>query len=360
MRNLKSKRILSRLCLLFLFAALPGATYGISENQKSRFPERMIDLSLLRLPPASVQHRPFEIRGEKNKLYSGLRIQNPNGPCLKITNSQNIRIENSQIGPCRGSGIEILNSNNITLNGNFITQTEGMPNVYAREIKNLRVEKNQMTQGSSGVYIERGQEIQVNKNRIFNVQGPFPRGQFVQFNEVNGPRNSISCNLGENQLGRSYAEDAINLFRSAGSPESYIEVYGNKIKGGGPSQSGGGIMTGDGGSSFFINAHRNILVNPGQYGIAAAGGHTINIYQNQVYAKSQSFTNVGIYVWDQYKSNCSNISVFSNLISWLSKDGSPNPLWSHGNCGTVAGWDSNNTSAHINEDILHQSIPGCE
>ncbi len=329
------------------------------ESSSASFPAPLINPSIMRLPHPSIQHRTFEIRGEKNKRYSGLKIRNPNGPCLKITNSQNIHIENSQIGPCGGAGIEIVNSQIVSIRETFISHTTGMPNIYARQSSQLEIKNNQLSYGSSGVYVEKGQQIQVNFNRIFNVQGPFPRGQFVQFNEVRGPRNSISCNLGENQLGSSNPEDAINLFKSAGSPDSYIEVYGNKIKGGGPSSSGGGIMTGDGGDSFFINVRKNILVNPGQYGIAAAGGHTIDIYENMVYAKSQPFTNVGIYVWDQYRSSCNNISVFSNLISWMSKDAQPNPLWSEGNCGPVGGWDSNNSQAPLDEKILDQPIPGC-
>ncbi len=80
-------------------------------------------------------------------------------------------------------------------------------------------------------------------------------------------------------------------------------------------------MVGDGGDSSFIRVQQNTLVDPGQYGIGVAGGSTIDVYENFVYAKSQEFTNVGLYVWNQYSSNCSNISVFNNQVLWFSSSG---------------------------------------
>lgn len=328
-------------------------------QSKDLFPRQMIDTRKLSLPPQGVRHSPLDLRGARNRVLSGLRISNPNGPCIRLRDSQNIKILNSQIGPCKGSAIELHQSSKVEISGNLIGPALSGPSVFGRQVTDLQIHRNQVQGGSSSIYIEIGSSVQVHHNRFFNVQGPFPRGQFVQFNEVRGPKNQISCNVGENQLGKSYAEDAINLFKSAGSPDSYIEIYGNKIKGGGPSSSGGGIMTGDGGDSFFINVRRNILVDPGQYGIAAAGGHTINIFENLVKARSQPFTNVGLYVWDQYNSSCNNISVFSNFVNWVNKEGHSNPLWNHGNCGDVGGWDSNDSSLELQDSILDLKIPGC-
>lgn len=55
--------------------------------------------------------------------------------------------------------------------------------------------------------------------------------------------------------------DAINLYKSNGIAGDPIQVIGNRIRGGGPSTSGGGIMTGDQGGSYILVSI--ILVNPG-------------------------------------------------------------------------------------------------
>jgi hypothetical protein len=121
-----------------------------------------------------------------------------------------------------------------------------------------------------------------------------PRGQFVQFDKVVGGENRISCNVGRNQPGQGTPEDAISLYKSHGAQNLPISVLYNLIIGGGPSDSGGGIMLGDDGGSYQL-AKGNILIDPGQYGIGVASGNNMTIADNLVYARKQPFTNVGIY-----------------------------------------------------------------
>src|SRR4029078_11830812 len=121
--------------------------------------------------------------------------------------------------------------------------------------------------------------IQVRCNTITNVKGPVPRGQFVQFDKVSGNGNSVSCNVGRNEPGRSNPEDGISLYQSYGEAGSPIVVRDKLLVGGGPSRSGAGIMLGDYGGSYQI-AERNILVDPGQYGIAVSSGSHMSIIDN--------------------------------------------------------------------------------
>jgi hypothetical protein len=58
----------------------------------------------------------------------------------------------------------------------------------------------------------------------------------------------------------------------------------------------------------------------------------MTIEGNVVYARQQSFTNVGIYAWDQYASSCTDVTVKNNRVDWTSKDGTKNPWWNGGNC----------------------------
>ncbi|MGB2609396.1 MAG: hypothetical protein WBC80_10495 [Isosphaeraceae bacterium] len=149
-------------------------------------------------------------------------------------------------------------------------------------------------------------------------------GQLAQFDKVTGGGNRINHNLALNILGKSNPEDVINIYKSSGTLDDPIQVIGNKIRGGGPSDSGGGIMTGDSGGAYIV-VKDNILVDPGQYGIAIAGGHHIQILDNKVFGKRQSFTNVGTHVWNQSKAPCHDHSVKGNRVRWFNKGGMENP-----------------------------------
>ena len=332
----------------------------IPPSNPHAFPQQMIDLSRMSLPPLGVQNQPLVINGAQGKVLQGLRISNPHGHCIEINGGYDITITNSEIGPCGGAGIAIRRAGNVTVKDSYLHDSGGKL-IDALNVKNLSVRRNQFARGSAGVYAQESTGVEVIENRFLNMKGPFPAGQFVQYNQVTGAYNRIFCNLGENQMGQSYPEDAINLFKSSGTFESYLQVYGNKIKGGGPSQSGGGIMLGDGGESSFIRANNNRLVNPGQYGIAVAGGSTIDVYHNQVFAVSQSFTNVGLYAWNQYPGTCENISIFSNEVKYLNKDGVQNGFWDGQNCGPIGGVGSNNLWADfLTPAILDTEMPACQ
>jgi hypothetical protein len=193
--------------------------------------------------------------------------------------------------------------------------------------------------------------IIVNNNQFKNMVGPMPHGQFVQFDNVSGANNSISYNRGENIFGQSNPEDAINLYKSNGTVSSPIQIVGNWIRGGGPSTSGGGIMLGDNGGSYQV-ASGNILVNPGQYGMAIAGGDNISIANNSVYAAAQSFTNIGLYVWGQSGSPCTNTTVSGNQVKFFNSSNVENDVWIAGGETTPSGWTTNTFGANIDASIL--------
>ncbi len=274
---------------------------------------------------------PLVIDGKADLTISGLEIANPKGNGITVRNSKRIRIENCKIGPCKGEAV----------------------NVYACE--GVAVSGNRFEAVSTGVYALDSRHVEVTRNRCLNVQGPFPRGQLAQFDKVTGGGNRINQNLALNILGKSNPEDVINIYQSSGTPDDPIQVVGNKIRGGGPSGSGGGIMTGDGGGGYIV-VRDNILVDPGQYGIAIAGGHYIQVLNNKVVGKRQPFTNVGIYVWNQSKAPSDGHTVRGNRVRWFNNAGIENPCWDAGNCGTVAGWDGNDWHADLDDEILPTSL----
>jgi hypothetical protein len=276
---------------------------------------------------------PLVIDGKADLTIRGLEIANPQGNGITIRNSKRIRIEDCKIGPCKGEAV----------------------NIYACEA--VTVTENRFEAVSTGVYALDSSQIIVIHNRCLNVHGPFPRGKLAQFDKVTGGGNRINHNLALNVLGKSNPQDVINIYKSSGMADDPIQIIGNKIRGGGPSVSGGGIMTGDSGGAYIV-VRGNVLVDPGQYGIAIAGGHHIQILDNKVFGKRQPFTNVGIYVWNQSKAPSHDHTVRGNQVRWFSKSGMENAGWDAKNCGTVTGCDDNDWHADLDDKLLPTDLLG--
>ncbi|WP_276502643.1 PKD domain-containing protein, partial [Terrimonas pollutisoli] len=268
----------------------------------------------LKLPASA----PRTYNGQSNFVIENLSFTNMNGNNITIFNGNNITIRNCYFGVSKGIGVELENCSNVTIENCFFANNK------------------------SGVYATSCSGIKVNNNQFINAQGPFPRGQFVQFNSVTGSGNSVSGNRGECFRGESYAEDLVNMYRSNGTSGSPVLVKDNLFRGGGPSPSGGGLMSGDFDGGYVI-VENNKLVFPGNYGIGIAGGNNIKLLNNSVYSERRPWTNVGIYVWAQQGASCSQITVEGNKSTWTHKDGFNNPFWDGGNCGPIT-WDGLNSS----------------
>ncbi len=278
---------------------------------------------------------PIVLNDIHDTTITGLEITNPDGHCIRLNNCTNITIENCFLRDASGNGVNVENSSNIT-------------------VTNCSMESI-----ATGVYVQgQSSQIQVLYNTCVNVNGPFPRGQLTQFNGVSGENNKINYNVAENFLGESYPEDIINVYKSNGTADSPIEIKGNWIRGGGPSSSGGGILVGDNGGSY-TTVEDNILVNPGQYGLAIAGGENMKLLNNTVFAEQKDFNNVGLYVWNQYDPACGNHTVSGNSVNYTKADGTKNNAWNGNNCGEIIGWDDNEWGADIDASILPEVIDRC-
>ncbi|MGZ3754807.1 MAG: right-handed parallel beta-helix repeat-containing protein [Mucilaginibacter sp.] len=261
-----------------------------------------------------------------DKVIRGLATAN-----ITLNNCYNIVIVNCKVGPNNGMGIQLY------------------------KCKNIRVDSCYLDSVNTGVYALESTGILVTACQGKNMQMGRPRGQFIQFNEVTGPGNGVQNCRFEEIAGESNQEDAISIFKSSGTADSPILITGNWIRGGGPSKTGGGIMLGDTGGDYQI-ARDNILVNPGQYGMAIAGGHHNEIINNKIYSKQQSFTNVGLYIWAQAGAACGLNTISGNQVNWKMHTGENNGSWNNGNCGPVTGWTDNTWNAKIDESILPQQI----
>ncbi len=269
-----------------------------------------------------------------NLVISNKSIVNAKDDCIKLTNCSNIHITACKFLNGSKRGIYLYNCHNIIID--FCSFSNTVTGVLADHC-----------QGG----------IAVNHNQFLNMVGPVPAGQYVQFNTVNGAGLSISYNKGENIFGKGKPEDCINLYKSNGTAESPIKVIGNWIRGGGPSGSGGGIMLGDNGGSYQI-ARDNILVDPGEYGMAIAGGSNISMINNIVYGKSQPFTNVGLYVDAIGGYPVSHATVKGNRINFYNAANYNNNCWLEGKTEKPDGWDNGNIwgDKTLNEHILPATI----
>jgi hypothetical protein len=303
---------------------------------------------------------PLVINGEKDVVIQHVQVSNPNGSCIQITNNaQNIIIENSEIGPCSGHGIDATWSYGIDIRNSYIHDTGGNT-IQAHRVGRLNVYNNRVERGTSLVHNYLSYPISITHNKFLNAKGPSPAGHLVAFDSVAGEGNRINCNVGENVMGQSNPEEAILLYKSTGDPTDPIQIVGNKIKGGGPSNRGGGIGAGDSAGAYAV-IKDNILIDTGSYGIGIGGGHHIQVINNLVYGRQQPFTNSGIWVWNwnNYDPNCYSHTVQGNSVNWTHKSGSKNPNWDGGDCGPIAGWDDNTWDSNIDPSIEDLTIPSC-
>ncbi len=280
------------------------------------------------------------------QVVTGMHITNPSGPCINGSGVTNVRITNNKIGPCgpadTGVGVNLYQAGT-----------------------NIRVDHNSFDDIASALYvIQGGNDIVFEQNHATRIRGPFPRGQMVQFNNVRGSGHKVMCNVSDQTTPgyRIGPEDHVNMFASSGTVASPIDIAYNKIRGGGPSQTGGGMLAGDTGSDN-VTIRDNILIHPGQYGIAVAGGSNIRLLRNRVYSRTVfPWSNIGAYVWSQYGASCSGNEVRGNQAFFLSRNGVANPFWNAGNCGAVAGesentWDQGTTT--LSEAMWNEQIPAC-
>lgn len=271
--------------------------------------------------------KPLILSNVSNRVINGLQITNGTGVCIYMMNCSNVTIKNCNLGPSLLTGIEAHNCTNIHVDSCVISNV------------------------STGMYALDSFTIQFTNNDVLNVKGPFPQGQMVQFDHVTGTGNRVLNNRCENISGQSNPEDAISMYKSSGTKADPIIISGNLIRGGGPSRTGGGIMLGDNGGSYMI-AQNNILVNPGNYGMAIAGGTNLQIINNTIYSSKTSVSNVGVYIWNQSIGGCSLNTISGNQVNWTNASNQSNNSWDNGNCGAVTGWDTNIWGANINANIL--------
>ena len=300
------------------------------------------------------------------KLHFRRRLQ-PGQAAIQIRNCENISVKNCAFVGI-GAAIQVSGSKNVSIeNCAFVDLFESgssgvVPQIGVEiyQVQGLFVEDCLFEFVSTGLYAADSEDVTFKKNAIFNVLGPYPRGQAVQFARVSGTRNLISENYILNESGISAPQDCINLFKSFGTKDYPIRVENNLISGDptngnqNQSSSGSGIMVGDGGGAFQL-IRQNQLDSPGQVGIGVAGGDQIVIVENVVRGEVTKYSNVGISVWSQYPAVSGNVMVMSNIIGWKNKDSRLNNHW-QGKAKFGQEWEFSNVEWKDNQEAFPEDL----
>jgi parallel beta-helix repeat protein len=281
---------------------------------------------------------PINLSGQTNITISGDSININNGTAIGIhlTNCSNVHITKCKIMNSTNDGIQLSNCTNVVIDSCFVT--------------NVR----------AGVNAMYSVTVKVNNNQFLNMNGPFPSGNFVQFNNVNGGGCQINNNRCEDVVGvAQHPQDGLSVYQSNGLQGDSIQVIGNWIRGGQiQNDSGGaaGIVLGDVGGSYQV-ARNNILVNPGYVGAQVQGGSHIKMDHNIVYSSSTPYSNCGICYGNYSGAASTDVTISYNSVRYYQTSGAEmDAWWDPSTAVQPLGWSTNVLKANIDASILPTTI----
>lgn len=290
-----------------------------------------------------------------SRVHSGYTVRTQN---LGYNAANNIVIENlhfnnpTDIISFPYAALSISNSSNIIIRNCKFTNMDIMQAISLRSCSNITIYNCDFESVHAGVRADScTNSIRIFSNDFKNIlgtsQGGLEPGQAVQLR--NNPEATgewfIQDNAVENIAGESYAEDNMNTFNCHFEVDKPLRIRNNRLRGGGPSVSGGGIIIGDNHSMVGNNqvVEDNVVVNPGQYGVSIAGGSNMTLQRNIVFGEQNAWSNVGVIVanWDS-PPPITNLVVRENRVHWTNSDGNLNPAWAAPElAGVISGSETN-------------------
>jgi hypothetical protein len=168
----------------------------------------------------TTQTTTLTISNQNGTVISGLTISTTSGPCISISNSTGITIQNSNIGPCgdnnstnNSQGIYISGNSSVNIYDNYI-HVENQSSVCGDSHDNIQIKNN----GSTPVNIQ-GNVIAYGESNIhvWDASNISVIGNFLL-----NPRGATSCGNPDNLQGNQFhawADDA--------TPNANITVSGN-------------------------------------------------------------------------------------------------------------------------------------
>ncbi|HTD99915.1 MAG TPA: right-handed parallel beta-helix repeat-containing protein [Mucilaginibacter sp.] len=298
---------------------------------------------------------PVNLTGVSNKTISGYTINLDGSKTVGIYlhNCDHIRITDCRIMNSENMGIRLDNCSDIIIENCFVSDV------------------------SVGIYAFRCTGgIKVNNNEVMDMVGPFVKdnkliglGAHIQFNSCTGGGNQINYNkcqttIAEGNNPNERTGDNISLYKSSGIPGDPIQVYHNKIKGGGTSTGSfgaGGIIAGDSGGDWQ-DVEYNTVVDCGYAGIQQHGGSNNIIRHNTILLNNKPWSGAGLVVANYSGAPSANNTVSDNTVNCFAgkfntqrdtvyKPGSGNSAMER-----PKGWETNVVKAKIDLRVLPDQL----
>jgi hypothetical protein len=282
------------------------------------------------------------IQNQHHRVYSGLSIRTRLGDCIQVQHSTDITIEESEVGPCGGTGITLDGGNNIKILDSYIhpeTKSHGCcdqnDGIFVEGAKAVTIQGNVLAYGESNIEAtQHAMNLLIVGNFLLNPRGPYPRGQNVQAwgagNVVVRNNYMLSSTDSKRYKYPDDQEDSINFGMGSGfvADDNYIA--------GGHSPSGCGLIADDGADSAQF--HDNRLVDTGGCGIGVASGTNQVIAGNRIINRTpvKGAGNTALYVWNQYRHvACGPVELSKNIATEIRRNGSQSGFWDGGGCKPV-------------------------
>jgi hypothetical protein len=281
---------------------------------------------------------PIVITNQSGTVIQGLRITSTTGDCVQITDSTNITIEDSDIGPCSGGaadsdGIKISSSNEVYVYDNYIHPETLSPGCCDHDdgifvqptidgpVGNITIQGNVVAYGETNIEMITVNTANVIGNFLLNPRGPYPRGSQFQCG-TNCTNVTVTNNYTLNSTDTTKYLYAGNQYDSInfGAVDPFV-AQGNYVTGGQTASGCGLIADAGANNGQFLN---NLVFNSGQCGIGIANGsHTVD--GNKVYNTTPVVGggNVGIYIGNPTNS-CGPVTVSNNISDEIESDGTHN------------------------------------
>lgn len=293
---------------------------------------------------------PIVINGQNGAVIQGLKITSTSGDCVQITKSTNITIQNSEIGPCAGNGVNISGSNGVQIYDSYIHPETQSPSccdnndgIFSHDAtQNLTIQGNVIAYGESNIEVLDSSNVTVTGNFLLNPRNDASnasRGQNFQCWQGSIGTGCSNITLQGNfalsstnttlYLYPEQQEDSINFGYTNGA------VAQNNYVTGGHSSSGCGLIADSTANSMqFLS---NLVLNTGQCGIGIADGTNQLVDSNKVYNTTPvaGGGNTAIYTWKQYANPCGPTVVSNNIADEIKPDGSHSGFWDGGGCSTT-------------------------
>jgi PKD repeat protein len=285
-------------------------------------------------------------------VVENLHVNNPGGDCVTVTNSTNILIRRSEIGPCGGNGVVISGGSSVGIYDNYIHPEKPLSTsccdthdgIFGSGTSSLSIQGNVIAYGEANIELSTVSGATIIGNFLLNPIDSDPsqpadgqsRGQNFQVwgssSNVTVTNNYTLASADTSKyLYAENQEDSINFGLTSG-----IVASNNSITGG-HSPSGCGLIADTGANSAqFLN---NTIVNSGQCGIGIADGTNQVVDSNKILNTTpvNGGGNTAIYVWKVTSSDppCGPVQVSNNIASAITSSGGANSFWSGGGCQTV-------------------------